>query len=130
MIIKSGKYVAHHGNIQISITMVYAGFFQRNRDIGWLNLMGNGGVWISGRGGLFRIDLAPGQTVYVDEEHIVGFSQGIHYDIKLFSDVYGKTKGFFDLVKKATKALATAHLSKEGIIFKFTGPGYIIIQTR
>ncbi|HIP66917.1 MAG TPA: AIM24 family protein [Candidatus Nanopusillus sp.] len=130
IIVKSGKYVAHYGDIQTSIALVYAGYFQVSGDVTWLNLIGNGGAWISGKGGLLRIDLAPGQTVYVDEEHIVGFSQDIRYDIKLFSDIYGKDKGVIDFVKKAAKALATTHFSREGVIFRFTGPGSVIIQTR
>jgi uncharacterized protein (AIM24 family) len=58
------------------------------------------------------IDLAPGQTYVVDTGHMVGWDEGVSYD-----------------VQKAGNWTSTM-LGGEGLVVRLTGPGRCYIQTR
>ena len=57
-------------------------------------------------------DLAAGETLTVDSGHVVGWSQGISYQVRKV----GNWKSTF--------------LSGEGLVADLTGPGTIYLQTR
>ncbi|MET0458309.1 MAG: TIGR00266 family protein, partial [Ilumatobacteraceae bacterium] len=77
-----------------------------------LKVQGTGTVLVSSYGAIQPIDLAPGQTYTVDTGHMVGWSEGVTYEVK-------KIGGW-----KSTL------LSGEGLVVRLTGPGRIYLQTR
>jgi uncharacterized protein (AIM24 family) len=59
------------------------------------------------------MDLAPGQTYVVDTGHMVGWSEGVTYE-----------------VAKASAGWKQTLLGGEGLVCRLTGPGRIYLQTR
>ena len=71
---------------------------------------GTGDLWFNSFGGIFEIDVK-GETV-VDNGHIVGFTEGLEYDITRV----GGYKSLF--------------LSSEGLVCRFRGEGKVWVQNR
>ena len=79
---------------------------------GWflVKMSGTGQVWFNGYGQLVELDVHDELTI--DNGHVVGFSEGVEYDIiKL-----GGYKSLF--------------FSGEGFVCKFRGKGQVILQTK
>ena len=91
---------------------------------GWKNLVGGeggfliraegtGSVVMSSYGAVDRVELGAGEEVVVDSGHVVAF------DPNLGMDLTKVTKGWIKTAK-----------SGEGFVFRFTGPGWVMTQTR
>lgn len=78
-----------------------------------LHATGQGKVVVACYGALDRFTLAPGQQVIVDTNHMVAFSETVQMELKRASD---------SLMKSAK--------SGEGYVFRFTGPGELMMQSR
>ena len=74
---------------------------------------GQGTILLACYGALDTIQLAAGESVTIDTGHVVAFSPGIQSQIR----------------KVATGVMATLK-SGEGFVFDFTGPGWVMTQTR
>jgi uncharacterized protein (TIGR00266 family) len=74
---------------------------------------GDGTVVLSCYGALDTIELAAGETVTLDTGHMVAYSDGIGMSIRT------ATGGAIGSVKSA-----------EGLVFDFTGPGWVMTQSR
>jgi uncharacterized protein (AIM24 family) len=77
-----------------------------------LKCTGSGELVVSSYGGIQAIDLAAGQTYTVDTGHMVGWGEGVRYDVR-------KAGGWKSTI-----------LGGEGLVVELTGPGRIYIQTR
>ena len=107
----SGAYLAHTGDIEIDtkwqgVRALFSGvgFFM-------LRMTGPGTVYYSSYGAIETIDIPP-QGFDVDNGHIVGFGEGVQYEVRKF----GGYKSFF--------------FGGEGLICRFRGPGKVLQQTR
>ena len=74
---------------------------------------GQGPVIVSCYGAVDRIDLGPGESVTIDSGHVVAFS----------SDVSSA-------LRKVAGGLVQTMKSGEGLVFDFTGPGWVMTQSR
>jgi uncharacterized protein (TIGR00266 family) len=74
---------------------------------------GSGTVVLSCYGALDTVQLGPGETMVLDTGHMVAYSEGIGMSIRM------ATGG----------AIASAKTS-EGLVFDFTGPGWVMMQSR
>ena len=74
---------------------------------------GTGKVAVSCYGAVHKEVLSAGQTLVVDNGHLVAWDGGMNYAIE-----------------KASKGLVSSFTSGEGVVCRFTGPGEIYIQTR
>ncbi len=74
---------------------------------------GQGTILIACYGALDTIELAAGESVTIDTGHVVAFTPGLQSQIR----------------KVATGVMATLK-SGEGFVFDFTGPGWVMTQTR
>lgn len=74
---------------------------------------GKGNVFLNAFGSLKRYDLAPGQEWVVDTGHLVAWDNAMNYNITKASD------GWIDSMT-----------SGEGLVCRFRGPGFVIIQSR
>jgi len=74
---------------------------------------GQGTILLACYGALDTIELAAGESVTIDTGHVVAFSPAIGSQIR----------------KVAAGVLATLK-SGEGLVFDFTGPGWVMTQTR
>lgn len=79
-----------------------------------LRAEGQGEVVVSAYGAIDRMELPPGQQVVVDTNHMVAFDETVQMDIRRASD----------------KGLMQSAKSGEGLVFVFTGPGEIMMQSR
>jgi len=112
LIIQDFSYLAHHGDIKVSVE--WRGFkgLLAEGELVWLKVEGRGGVWINAYGGMEVLDLKEGEKVTVDNFHFVAMDPSVKYSIKKF----GGWKSFF--------------LGGEGIVAELRGPGRVYLQTR
>ncbi|NVB37620.1 TIGR00266 family protein [Pseudenhygromyxa sp. WMMC2535] len=110
--LQSGAYVAHVGNEMVLDTKFggVKGFFG---GVGFfmLRITGPGTVYYCSYGALHEIDV-PAEGYTIDNDHLVGFTEGLQYNVRKF----GGTRGLF--------------FSGEGLVCDFSGQGKIYLQTR
>ena len=112
MYLQSGAYLASTPGVQLDTKWqgskgLFAGglFLLRAHGQGWL--------WFSTYGGCHTIDIGPQYNGYdCDNSHLVGFTQGLQYQVQKL----GGVKSLF--------------LSGEGLVCAFQGQGRLWIQTR
>ncbi len=78
-----------------------------------LRAEGQGPMVVSAYGAVEAWDLQPGQTVTLDTGHMVAYTEGMGMQLR-----------------KVTGGLVQTFKSGEGLVFDFTGPGRLLIQTR
>ncbi len=112
LIIQDTSYLAHHGDIELSIA--WRGFrgLLAEGELFWLKAEGEGGVWITSYGGIEEIELKPAERAIVDNFHFVAMEDGLKWSIRRF----GGLKSFF--------------FGGEGLVIEVEGPGRIYLQTR
>lgn len=78
-----------------------------------LRASGQGEIVLSTYGALDRFQLADGQQVVVDTNHMVAFSESVTMELR-----------------KASESAWKSMKSGEGLVFVFTGPGELMMQSR
>jgi uncharacterized protein (TIGR00266 family) len=111
-ILQSGAYVAHVGD-QLSLDTKFGGLkgFFGGTGFFMLKVTGPGTVYYCSYGALHEVDVPP-EGYTVDNEHLVGFTDGLQFEIRKF----GGYRGLF--------------FSGEGLVCDFTGSGRLYLQTR
>ena len=84
-----------------------------------LSASGRGRLAISSYGSILRFTLAPGEVRAVDNGHLLAWSAGMHYEMRL---AVSSRRG---LLRSATSSMA----SGEGLMCFFEGPGSVWLQT-
>jgi len=74
---------------------------------------GQGPMVVAAYGAIEAWDLAPGQTITLDTGHMVAYQESVQMNLR-----------------KVTGGLVQTFKSGEGLVFDFTGPGRVLIQTR
>jgi uncharacterized protein (TIGR00266 family) len=110
--LQSGSYLASPESIEIDSKWGCAKTFFSQEGLFMLKCSGTGDLVVSSYGAIHAMDLAPGQTYTVDTGHMVGWDEGVAYE-----------------VTKAGNWKSTI-LGGEGFTVRLTGPGRIYIQTR
>lgn len=110
--LQSGAYLASAETIDIDTKWGGAKTFFSREGLFMLRCSGTGGLVVSSYGAIVAMDLQPGQTYTVDTGHMVGWGEGVQYD-----------------VRKAGSWKSTI-LGGEGLVVELTGPGRIYLQTR
>lgn len=78
-----------------------------------LRAEGQGPMVVAAYGAIEAWDLAPGQTITLDTGHMVAYQESVQMQLR-----------------KVTGGLVQTFKSGEGMVFDFTGPGRLLIQTR
>ncbi|MDX2380415.1 MAG: TIGR00266 family protein [Acidimicrobiia bacterium] len=110
--LQSGSFLAAPGTIDIDSKWGGAKTFFSKEGLFMLKCTGAGELLVSSYGAIQQVDLRAGQTYRVDTGHMVGWDEGVTYE-----------------VKKVGNWKSTA-LSGEGLVVNLTGPGRAFIQTR
>jgi uncharacterized protein (TIGR00266 family) len=110
--LQSGSYLASPETIDIDSKWGGAKTFFSKEGLFMLKCTGTGDLVVSSYGAVHAVDLAAGQSYTVDTGHMVGWEEGVGYE-----------------VKKAGSWKSTV-FGGEGLVVKLTGPGRVYIQTR
>ncbi len=111
--VSKGSWLASSGGVELDTQ--WGGFKNLFGGEGGfiLRASGQGRIVLGCYGALEAWDLQPGQTVTVDTGHMVAYDETVQMTIR-----------------KATGGLVQSFKSGEGLVFDFTGPGKVLIQTR
>ena len=108
--LQSSSYLASSPDLETGIDFQgFRGFFSGEK-IFMIRCSGTGDLWFNTFGGLIPIDVR--DNYVVDTGYIVGFTEGLSYDVR---PVAGMKSLFF---------------SGEGLVCRFSGEGTVWIQTR
>ncbi len=112
MIIQKSAYVASTGDLDLDVK--WEGFTKGlfGQGLFMLKVKGDGDLFINTFGAIDKHELKAGETLIVDNFHLVGFTESCSY----------KVTGFGGLKETI--------LSGEGFVTNITGPGTVYIQTK
>ena len=110
--VQSGSYLAAPDSINVDSKWGGAKTFFSKEGLFMLKCSGVGDLLVSSYGAIHHVDLAAGESYYVDTGHMVGWDEGVSYEVQKA----GNWK--------------TTFLGGEGLIVKLTGPGRAYVQTR
>jgi len=110
--LQSGSFLAASKGIDIDSKWGGSKTFFSREGLFMLKCAGVGDLVVSSYGAIQEIDLGAGQSYTVDTGHMVGWQEGVSYE-----------------VVKAGNWKSTL-LGGEGLVVKLTGPGRVYIQTR
>lgn len=111
--LQSGSYIASSTGIDVDSSWGGSKTFFSKEGLFILKCTGSGDLLVSSYGAIHTMDLQPGQQYVVDTGHMVGWSEGVAYE-----------------VVKAAAGWKSTLLGGEGLVVKLTGPGRIYLQTR
>ena len=111
-IIQKSAYIASTESVDLDIK--WEGFTKGlfGQGLFMIKVKGNGALFINTFGAIDKHTLAPGQTMIVDNFHLVAFSDTCSYKVTKFG------------------GLKETILGGEGLVTQITGPGDIYIQTK
>lgn len=114
LLVQKDGYLAATTDVQVSTKMqsLTKGIFS-GEGFFVVKIFGEGTVFLSTYGSIHAIDIAAGETVLIDNGHLVAWDAAMKYDI---------TKG--------AKSWISSMTSGEGFACRFHGPGRVLIQTR
>lgn len=108
--LQNSSYLASSPDLEVSAEFQgFKGFFSGEK-LFMIRCSGSGDLWFNTFGAMIEIDVT--DNYVVDTGHIVGFSEGLSYDVH---PVAGMKSLFF---------------SGEGLVCRFSGSGTVWIQTR
>ena len=110
--LQSGSYLASSMGIEVDSKWGGAKTFFSKEGLFMLKCTGTGDLLVSSYGAIVTVDLTPGQTYVVDTGHMVGWEEGVTYEVKKV----GSWK--------------STMLGGEGLVVRLTGPGRVYVQTR
>lgn len=110
--LQSGSYLASPATIDVDSKWGGAKTFFSKEGLFMLKCSGSGDLVVSSYGAVHAVDLAPGQSYTVDTGHMVGWHEGVSYE-----------------VKKVGSWKSTV-LGGEGFVVRVAGPGRVYVQTR
>ncbi|MEM7340785.1 MAG: TIGR00266 family protein [Actinomycetota bacterium] len=111
--VQKGSWLA--GSSHIDIDTKWGGFKNLFGSEGGfvLRAEGQGPMVLSAYGAIEAWDLAPGQRVTLDTGHMVAYTETVDMQIR-----------------QVTGGIVQTFKSGEGLVFDFTGPGRLLVQTR
>lgn len=114
LFVQRGSYLASEDGVEIDTK--WGGFKNLFGGEGGFLLRagGEGSVVLSCYGALDRVHLAEGETMVIDSGHMVAFDEGVTFSLRRAAG--GKT--------------IQSMKSGEGLVFDFTGPGEVMVQSR
>lgn len=108
----SGNYLASSSSVDVDTSWGGAKTFFSGEGLVLLKISGPGDLLMATYGAIQEVPLQPGQVHIVDTGHVVGFTEGVGYEVRKFG-------GWKSTV-----------LGGEGLVVNLTGPGTAWVQTR
>lgn len=113
LLIQKGSFLAAEQGVDIDTKWGGLKTFVGGEGGFLLRASGDGRVVLACYGALDRFALQPGQQVIVDTNHMVAFSESVSMELS-----------------RASQSLVRSAKSGEGLVFRFTGPGELMMQSR
>lgn len=110
--LSSGAYLASAMSVDVDAKWGGAKTFFSREGLVMLRVSGHGELLVACYGAMEARDLAPGERFTVDTGHMVGWAEGVQYQVRKVGNW------------KSTM------LSGEGLVVDLTGPGRIYLQSR
>jgi uncharacterized protein (TIGR00266 family) len=111
-LVQPGSYLCSTPTLAINTKFQGAKGFVSGESLFFLQITGQGDLFISSFGAIHMIDLQPGEEIKVDTGNLVAFQQGVTYTVEKVGGI------------KSTM------LSGEGLVLRLKGPGRLFLQTR
>ena len=111
--VQDASYLAHYGDIKITTKMLGVKGLFAEGELFWLKVSGTGTVWVNSFGAIEVVEVRPGETITVNNYHLVAMPSSTEYRIRKFG---GKWKSFL--------------FGGEGIVLEVQGPTRLLVQTR
>jgi uncharacterized protein (TIGR00266 family) len=112
LIVQDSSYLAHSGDIDISIVWRGLRGLIAEGELFWLKASGSGIVFINSYGAIEELTLDPGEKITIDNMHFVAMDSSIRWRVRKF----GGWKTFI--------------FGGEGFVIDVEGPGRVWVQTR
>ena len=111
-IIRKESYVASSSSVDLDLS--WEGFTRGlfGQGLFMIRVRGTGDIFINTFGAIDQHTLAPGESLIVDNFHLVAFSDSCSYKVEKFG------------------GLKETILGGEGLITRITGPGEVLLQTK
>ncbi|MEB3272826.1 MAG: TIGR00266 family protein [Prochlorothrix sp.] len=110
LVVQSTSYLASTGGVDVDLGFQGLKSFFSGEAIFWLNISGQGVVFLNSFGGIYEVDVDG--TYVVDTGHIVAFEKSLNFKIT-----------------KANTSLLNAIFGGEGLVMTFEGRGKLYCQT-
>lgn len=108
----SGCYLASGASVEVDTKWGGSKTFFSGEGMFLLKVTGPGDLLVASYGAIEEVDLADGRARVVDSGHVVGFTEGVDYEVRKFA------------------GWKSTLLGGEGLVVELTGPGTAWIQTR
>ncbi|MEB3807027.1 MAG: TIGR00266 family protein [Desulfurococcales archaeon] len=112
LLVQDTSYLAHYGDLKVTTAWRGLKGWLSEGQFFWLKIEGRGRAWLSSYGALETYTLQAGETMIVDNFHLVAMDPTVQWSARKF----GGWKSFL--------------FGGEGIVFELRGPGRVWLQTR
>ena len=110
--VQDTSYLAHYGDVEVSAGFRGLRGLIAEGELFWLKVSGAGTVWVSSYGAIERVEVPAGETMVVDNYHLVAMPADVDYSVRKF----GGLKSFL--------------FGGEGFVLEIHGPATLLVQTR
>lgn len=119
--LSDGSFLAAESGVELKpkLNTLGGGLFGGTGGFVILEARGMGKLAVSGFGSVFTLDVSPGREVVIDNNHVVAWSSGLHFEIGMPRS----GGGFFS-------SLVNSVTSGEGLVIRFSGQGRVVICSR
>ena len=111
-VIQDTSYLAHYGDVKVSTAFRGLRGLLTEGELFWLKAEGYGIVWVNSYGAIEEVEVAPGETLVVDNMHFVAMPESVDYRVRKL----GGMKTFI--------------FGGEGLVVEVHGPARVLVQTR
>ena len=112
VIVNDKSYLASHGDVKHRVVWRGLRGVFGGGGLMWLHFTGVGGVWVNAYGSIIEREVRPGESLTIDNVHLVAMDDTLEYDIKKFG------------------GLKTFLFGGEGFVFRVRGHGRLYLQSR
>ncbi len=111
-IVYDGCYLAHSGNLEISVKWKGLKGLLAGKQLVWLKISGSGDLFLNSFGAIKELTINNNESITIDNLHFVAMEGNANYTIEKFG------------------SLKSTIFGGEGLVVKVNGPAKIYIQTR
>lgn len=112
--LEDGVFLASDPTIELSMIRqrgIAAPMFAGSGGFFILKSSGSGNLFVESFGSIMEVEVTPDNPITVDNNHVIGWEESVHHEIKIASGTFGFKTG-------------------EGLAIKLSGHGKVLVQSR